>query len=469
MNNPKGVSSSLKRTLGLTSLISIGVGVVVGQAPLVTVLQGVGINPTAFFVALIIAFALTLGYIFTFTELSLMMPKAGGISTYTEVAIGHLPAIVVTLAGYLGLAIFAGAADIFLLNYILDVLYPDIFGHFGLLIFIVIIFLNIRGVDIFASVQNILAFTMLAALLIIGLAGVSSSEVQDIPFANLIKDLGSLDWSLIPLTVLALWAFLGLEFICPMIEETKKPERNIPRAMIISSFILLLVYGMLALAGYHKVPGQELVDSSIPHWLLVKSIFGENGRFLMAILAITAAGSSFNTGLAAISRMLYGMANNSQLPTVFSTLHKEFKTPWLSILFPCSITLIIYAIFGNSQDTVITLMISATTVWLLVYLIAHVDLIVLRRKYPQYHRPYKSPFYPLPQIIGIICMGYLIVNNSPSPEMTRDVYLNVGLLVGITNIYAVFWIRYKMKKKFFKAEHIEKIISTHTNHKRKEE
>jgi hypothetical protein len=66
-------------------------------------------------------------------------------------------------------------------------------------------------------------------------------------------------------------------------------------------------------------------------------------------------------------------------------------------------------------------------------------------------------------------MGYLIVNNSPSPEMTRDVYLNVGLLVGITNIYAVFWIRYKMKKKFFKAEHIEKIISTHTNHKRKEE
>jgi amino acid transporter len=202
---------------------------------------------------------------------------------------------------------------------------------------------------------------------------------------------------------------------------------------------------------------------------LVKSIFGENGRFLMAILAITAAGSSFNTGLAAISRMLYGMANNSQLPTVFSTLHKEFKTPWLSILFPCSITLIIYAIFGNSQDTVITLMISATTVWLLVYLIAHVDLIVLRRKYPQYHRPYKSPFYPLPQIIGIICMGYLIVNNSPSPEMTRDVYLNVGLLVGITNIYAVFWIRYKMKKKFFKAEHIEKIISTHTNHKRKEE
>ena len=84
---------------------------------------------------------------------------------------------------------------------------------------------------------------------------------------------------------------------------------------------------------------------------------------------------------------------------------------------------------------------------------------MLRNKYPQFHRPYKSPLYPLPQLIGILSMGYLIINNSPSPEMTKDVYLNVGFLVGITAIYAGFWIRFKMKKKLFKAEQpIEKIM-----------
>ena len=74
MNQPKNPNTTLKRTLGLTSLIAICVGVVVGQGPLITILQGVGINASAFFVAMLIAFVLTLGYVFTFTELTLMMP-----------------------------------------------------------------------------------------------------------------------------------------------------------------------------------------------------------------------------------------------------------------------------------------------------------------------------------------------------------------------------------------------------------
>ena len=458
MTDTKKSNNTLKRSLGLTSLIAIGVGVVVGQGAFVAVLQGVGINPSAFLVAMLIAFALTLSYIFTFTELSLMMPKAGGISTYTEVAIGHFPAIIVTIAGYLGPAIFAGAADLFLLDYILDALYPNMFGHMGLWIYIAIIILNILGVEVFSSVQNILAFAMLIALLILGIGGISSSEASDMPFTDLLTNLDPLNWSVLSLTVLALWAFLGMEFICPMIEETKQPERNIPKAMIISAFILLLIYGMVALAGYHKVPGEELVASSIPHWLLVKSIFGENGRLLMAVLAITAAGSTFSTAIAALSRMLYGMANNNQLPGVFGAIHPKFKTPWFGILFPCGIAIVLYVVFQSSQDAIILLMISAATVWLLVYLIAHVNLIVLRRKYPQYHRPYLSPFYPIPQILGIISMIYLIINNSPTPEMTKDVYLNVGLIVAVTAVYAGFWIRFKMKKEFFKGEPLDNVV-----------
>ena len=89
---------------------------------------------------------------------------------------------------------------------------------------------------------------------------------------------------------------------------------------------------------------------------------------------------------------------------------------------------------------------------------AHIDLIILRKKYPQFHRTYRSPLYPVLQILGIIGMIYLIFNNSPSPEMTKDVYLNAGLFVGIVAIYAVLWIKFKMKKKFFKAEPIDKIL-----------
>ncbi len=56
MNKSEETSSSLKRTLGVTSLIAIGVGMVVGQGAFVSVLQGVGIDASAFLVAMIIAF-----------------------------------------------------------------------------------------------------------------------------------------------------------------------------------------------------------------------------------------------------------------------------------------------------------------------------------------------------------------------------------------------------------------------------
>lgn len=457
MNNLKAVNAPLKRTLGLFSLIAVGVGMVIGQGALVTILQGVGINPSAFFIAMIFAFAVALTYIFTFTELSLMMPKAGGISSYTEVAIGQLPAIVITLGGYLGLAVFAGAADIFLLNYVFEMLYPGTFSHIGLWIYILIFIFNFLGVDVFASVQKLLAFTMLAALLLIGVVGVSSSEVSDISYSNLLSGFSSLNGNVLSLTVLALWAFMGMEFICPMVEETRNPEKNIPRSMMGSAFILLVVYGLVALSGYHKVPGSELVATSIPHWNLVKSIFGENAKLLMAILAVTAAGSTFSTGMAGLSRMLYGMAKNNQLPRIFGSVHPTLKTPWFGLLFPSACATLLYIVFKNSQDAVILMMISAATVWLLVYLVAHLNLIVLRKRYPHYSRPYRSPFYPIPQMIGIISMIYLIIHNSPTPEMTKDVYLNVGLIVGLTALYAGFWIKFRMNKDFFKGEPIENI------------
>ena len=113
--------------------------------------------------------------------------------------------------------------------------------------------------------------------------------------------------------------------------------------------------------------------------------------------------------------------------------------------------------FMIDHNVVILLMISSAAVWLLVYIMAHIDLIILRKKYPQFHRPYQSPLFPVFQIMGIVAMIYLIINNSPSPEMTKSVYLNAGLFVGITALYAILWIKFKMQKEFFQTEPIENI------------
>ncbi len=259
--------------------------------------------------------------------------------------------------------------------------------------------------------------------------------------------------------MLASWSFFGLEFVCPMIEETKNPAKNIPRSMILAAVVLLVVYTLVALAGYLTVPQTALAESEIPHSVLVTALFGESGKLVLAVLAITATCSTINTVLATIPRMLYGMAQDHQLPSLFMKLHPKTKTPWVGIMFVASLIMIPTILLRGQDDIILTLMISAATVWLVAYVIAHINLIVLRKRYPHFERPFKSPWYPLPQIFGIIGMVYMILNNSPSPEMTLQVYMNAGLIVLIASIYAGIWVKYKMKKRWFEPEPIVKGIT----------
>jgi len=451
-------SGRLKRVLGLPSLIAIAVGVVVAQVVFISILQGVGIGGGGFFVALIIAFILTLCYVFTFSELALMLPKAGSISTYTEVSLGHLPAIVATISGYLAPAIFGLSAELFLLEAVLEALYPDSFGQIGWFIILVLVALNILGVDFFAKVQSLLAYLMITALFVVGIAGLTQSEPQGGSVLSIWEGLKELDLSVLNLTMLAIWSFFGLEFVCPMIEETKNPAKNIPRSMILAAVVLLVVYSLVALAGYLTVPQTALAESEIPHSVLVTALFGESGKFILAVLAITATCSTINTVLATIPRMMYGMAQNGQLPSLFMKVQAKTKTPWVGIVFVASLIMVPTILLRGQDDIILTLVISAATVWLVAYVIAHINLIVLRKRYPDFKRPFKSPWYPLPQVLGIIGMVYMILNNSPSPDMTLQVYMNAGLIVLIATIYAGIWVKFSMKKGWFEPEPIENAL-----------
>jgi amino acid transporter len=458
MENSSNPQPTLKRVLGLRSLFAVAVGTVVAQVAFVSVLQGVGMGGANFFVALVIGFILALFYVFTFSELALMLPKAGSISMYTEVSIGHFPAIIAVVAGYVAPAIFGLPAELFLLEAIFDALFPGVFSHLGLIILIGLTILNVLGVDFFSNVQSFLAYFMIMALLLVGVVGMTNVYPEGGSMTSLMEGFKKLDFSILNLSMLALWAFVAFEYVCPMVEETQNPEKNIPRSMIFAAVALLIIYSLVALAGYLAVPGGELASSDVPHYILVISLFGNGGKFVLAVLVLTATCSTINTALATVPRMLFGMAHNEQVPSVFMKVHPRAKTPWVGILFIASIITIPYLIFKNAQDVILVMVISAATVWLIAYIIAYINLIILRRKYPDFERPFKSPFYPWAQIIGIIGMIFMIINNSPTPEMTLQVYRNAGLIILLAAIYAGFWVKFKMKKGLFEPEPIDKAL-----------
>ena len=100
----------------------------------------------------------------------------------------------------------------------------------------------------------------------------------------------------------------------------------------------------------------------------------------------------------------------------------------------------------------LVLVIAATTSYLIAYIIANINVIVLRKRMPDHARPYRSPFFPIPQVIAIVAMVYVALNNSPSPEMTQTVYSITGGMLVVVSVLAALWVKFKMKRGLFEPD-----------------
>jgi amino acid transporter len=450
---------SLQKVLGFWSLFAVGIGCVTAQSSFVSLLNGAGSGGGAFFIAIAIAFFLGLCYCVSFLELSLMMPEAGGPGRYTSVSAGNFISIGVVLGGYIAVQPFAAPAELMLLEHVVDVVYPGTFSHLGIMLVVLFTVFNFFGINIFSSVQNIMVYTLLVALLLIGFVGLGGGVGRGIDLAGMGEQFKGSGTSVLTLVVLALWSFGGLDYMVPLVEEAKNPVRDLPRAMLGALVMLLVLYSLLSFGAIRHIPKDLLVGSDIPHWLLVESLFGRSAGFIVVVFALTATSSIVNSVIASLPRLLYGMAQRGQVPLVFARVHPRWGTPWVGILFIFLLMAIPMIVYARQKDLIMTLLLSAATFFMVGYIVAHVNVILLRRRYPDHPRPFKTPWYPLPQIVGIIGMAYAIWDNSPSAEMSKKVYLNSAIIFFTISAYAFFWVKYKMKKGILETEHIEEVTS----------
>ncbi|MBA1200787.1 APC family permease [Pseudomonas capeferrum] len=440
------------RKLGLTSLLAVAIGLVVSQGVMVLMLQGVGIAGFGFIIPLAIAWLLALCYACSFSELALMMPRSGGLSTYTEVAIGQFPAILATFSGYIVVAMFALSAELLLMEFIIDKVYPHSLPSLSIAFGVLALFtvLNLFNIDIFARLQTALAVVMVVILLVMGLGAIAS----DIPTPNptALAQWNPMGMGVIALAAMAVWGFVGAEFVCPLVEETRRPERAIPASMFIGLtviFVIICAYGLGALL---TVPQAELAANGLPHYLFATTVFGETGKVFLVAASITATCSTLNSSLAAIPRMLFGMARNGQAFKVFKVQGKRSGAPWVAVLFISGVTGLPLLLMHDHPDAINQLLLSAALAWLLAYVITHINVIALRRRYPLAARPFKTPLYPLPQAVGIAGMLYAIWHVSPSPDMTFAIFAYAGMVLLLVSVIAIIWIKVVMRKPLFKPE-----------------
>jgi len=449
-----------KRILGLGSLLAVAVGLVVSQGVMMLMLQGAGTAGPGFLIPLTLAFVLALSYALSFSELALMIPRAGSLSSYTEVALGQFPAILSVFSGYITVAMFALSAELLLLDLVINQIYPGIFPRMSIAYSVLLIFtaFNLLGIDVFAKLQSALALFMVLALLTLGLAAITGNGMQaPPPELSMATDWNPLGLGVLALAAMAIWGFVGAEFVCPLVEEARQPERTIPWSMILGITIIFITIAIYCMGALRYVPREELAGNVLPHYLFATAVFGNMGKPLLVIAAVTATCSTVNSSLAAIPRMLHGMALRNQAFPIFKPVSQRYGEPWVAVIFVALITGLPVLFMGHDPDSIGLLLLAACIAWLLAYIICHLNVIVLRRRYPEMQRPFKTPCYPLPQIIGICGMAAAIFYISPSEDVTVKIFLSAGAVLGIISIVGIFWVKYAMKKPLFQPESIESL------------
>lgn len=447
------MNNKLKQTLGFWSCFSVAVGLVVASSTMVSLGQGMGIAGGGFVIAMIAAWILQHFSAQSYAELSCIMPHSGGIRTYTRVAMGALPAVVATILGFVVPNLFAIPTELAVASSVLsDTFFPNISPLvFGGVLLVFLTITNIVGVDIFAKLQIVFTVTMMVSMTLLGLIGLTgigaapAPVIPDIPF-------NAMGTGVFSLTALAIWLFIGIEFVTPMAQETKNPERNIPRAMFLGLVVIFAVNLVYGFASLKYVPAEQLASSNQPHIDMARAILGRPGVIWISIISIFASASSISTVIAVVPRMLYGMALSHELPKVFRKIHPTFRTPWVGIVAMSAAIAAFY--FGGICDApnLVIYILSACCSWLFCYVIAHINVIILRMRYPKMHRSYKSKLYPVPQILGTLGIIYSIVNIAPVPEMKEPIFTLVGIMVVLAISYAVIWLKFVVKQPLFEPQ-----------------
>ncbi|MDC8830256.1 APC family permease [Alteromonas gilva] len=447
--------SEQRRLLGLPTMLAICVGLVIVQGSMISVLQGVGLGGGAFFLAMLCALLIAQCNAMSFAELSLMFPGEGTLATYTQKALGHFPAIVAVFAGYVVVAMFAIPVEMFLVQVMLSELIPGFayMQYIPLLFLGLLMMTNLIGADVFAKVQNILAFVLVAALILVGSVAISGSVERPVFADNALSEhplsFAGIDSDFIGFIALAMWIMVGVEFICPMIDKVKHPVKNIPRAMQLSLMAIFLIFVVFAYGATLYLPSSVLIESPIPFLAYTDKIFGETGLIIATVLGLAATCSTINTVLASVPRMLHGMALQGQaFPQLLAT--NRYNAPWVATVLIAGLTLVPYLLLDT--DLLIIMVISATSSWLIAYIIAHINVIKLRYSMPGHARPYRSRFFPVPQLVGIVAMVIVLLNNAPEPAMSQKVFMISGSILFIVGVIALVWVKFYMKKNLFEPE-----------------
>ena len=447
------------RTLGLRSVVSISVGLVIATSCLVSLGQGAGSIGVVFIGAMVIACLLNMTTVASLSELNALMPNTtGGLAQYTLACLGPFPTLISMVGGYLICNIMSSGVEASIFSYAMastiHLPIPSIL--YTLVMTIVVMIANLYGVDMFAKIQDLVAFLLVGSMLImgiIGMFGLGTGAMVQQPYSMVSS------WKeVVSMVAVAFWLFIGAEYVIPVSKNVKNAKRNVPLGMMIGLALICLVQSIMVLGFHNYTPWGELEASAAPHLLYGENLLGSAGKIWMTFVAALAVVSTQNSTVNGLAGICQGMAKMNMMPRIFAKTNKH-GVPFFGVIFVSVFIFVFAALSDGSSEAISFLILVGSVFWMISYIFAHLDVLILRHRLPKAPRSFKVPCGPLVPCIGIAGTVYMILNISTDPTERMMIWLVTGITFLILGIYSFFWIRIKMKMPVFKSVPIQKVMA----------
>ncbi|QEN03991.1 amino acid permease [Thiospirochaeta perfilievii] len=360
-------------------------------------------------------------------ELATALPKAGGTYFYIERILGSSSGMAAGFANWFSIALKSALALVgigFFANLIFPNLTPFQLKLISAGACVLFSLINIFSAESAGHSQGILVVVLLIILTQFVLVGYREADLNLIVQGAQVFDWGSI----ISVTGMVFISYGGLTKVASVAEEVKDPGKSLVRGSFIAFLIVQSLYVLIVTIISGVLSGEEFSLSLAPLSDAAQKIFTNpiikwTEVILLSLAAIIAFITTANAGIMAASRVPLAMSRDKMLPKVMGRVSKR-GTPVNSILFTSIFILIL--IFALDLKDLAKI---ASLFMLLLFILVNISVIVIRKTNMSNYRPtFKSPFFPLLQIIGVIFYTVLILNMGIKPIITAIIFLFVSVL-----------------------------------------
>lgn len=414
----------LRRILGL----GFGLAVIVGATLGIGILRTPGLVAGQLGSTPLILLVWTFGCLYTligaicFTELGTMLPQAGGYYVYARRAFGHTVGFAVGWSDWLTYCSVLGYISIGLAEFV-GVLAPGVAHHVtpiaigGLLGLVALQWTGVRVSSRFQEVTTAAKFLAFAALVVACLLLGHSAGPGTAPpspgatFAGVIIALQSV-----------VITYGGWQSALYFTEEDRDPARNLPRAMIGGVVAVIGVYLLVNIALLRVLPIPRMAASTLPAADAAQAIAGARGADILTILSIVSLAPLLNAILMIGTRIFFAMGRDNPVPG-WALAVNAGGTPTGATVVTTAVAIVLIAT-GTFQTLV-----ALTSFFLAAnYFVCSLALVVLRRREPDLHRPFRAWGYPWSAWIVVIGAAAFLFGALRAD--TRDALIALALIAG---------------------------------------